>query len=117
MQNAKKKRLENAGWRVGTAEEFLELTPEEAELVEVRLALSDTLREKRDAAGLSQVELARKVGSSQSRVAKMEAGDPSVSMDLLMRTLFATGATRADVAHAIAPRAHRRNTSRRGPAR
>src|SRR5581483_4278956 len=44
--------------------------------------------------GLSQAVVAKRLGSSQSRVAKMEAGDPSVSLDLLLRALLALGATR-----------------------
>jgi transcriptional regulator with XRE-family HTH domain len=43
--------------------------------------------------GLTQVALAKKIKSSQSRVAKMEAGDPSVSIDLLVRSLIALGET------------------------
>jgi hypothetical protein len=48
------------------------------------------------------------VHSSQSRIAKMEAGDPSVSIDLIMKSLLALGASPKDVAKAIssgAPRA------------
>ena len=77
MEKNKKKRLEDAGWRVGSTAEFLELSPEEAAFVELKLTLSTELRARRNEAGLSQVELARRLGSSQSRVAKMEASDPS----------------------------------------
>lgn len=102
MDTKKRKRLEAAGFAVGSAAEFLELAPEEAALVEMRLALSRALRERRTAAGLTQAALARRVGSSQSRVAKMEAGDPSVSLDLLVRALLAAGASRREVGHAVA---------------
>ncbi len=98
MDARKRKRLEAAGWKVGTAADFLELSAAEAALVETRLAVSDALRERRQAAGLTQGALAKKLKSSQSRIAKMEAADPSVSLDLLLRAYFATGATRRDLA-------------------
>jgi transcriptional regulator with XRE-family HTH domain len=71
-------------------------------MVELRLRLSDTLRRQRTRRGLSQTVLAKQLGSSQSRVAKIEAADPTVSLDLLIRALFATGATRQQIARAIA---------------
>ena len=101
MDIRKRKRLEAKGWRVGSAEEFLGLAPHEVAYIELRLALADTLKERRLATKLSQVELARRIGSSQSRVAKMEAGDPSVSIDLLVRSLLAMGASNEELANAI----------------
>ena len=101
MKRAKQKKLAERGWRVGSAAEFLGLTPEEAAFVEIKLALSDALRTQRQTAKLSQAQVARKLGSSQSRVAKMEAGDPSVSLDLLIRSLLALGATKKTVARTI----------------
>lgn len=95
----KRARLEAHGWRVGSAAQFLELSAEEAALVETKLVLSG--RERRSKQGLSQADLAKRLKSSQSRVAKIEAGDPSVSTDLLLRALFALGATPRDVASAI----------------
>jgi DNA-binding XRE family transcriptional regulator len=93
MDQTKREVLEAAGWKVGTAEEFLDLTAAEAALIEMKLALSAGLRDLRINKSLTQTEVARIVGSSQSRVAKMEAGDPSVSMDLLVRTLLRMGAS------------------------
>lgn len=107
MDEAKRARLEEAGWKIGSAAEFMGLSDEETAFVEMKLALSDTLRERRTQQGLTQVELAKRLGSSQSRVAKMEAGDPTVSVDLLLRALLATGATRKEIAAAIAPRKRR----------
>jgi len=101
MEKAKKARLEAAGWRVGSATEFLGLSEAEAAVIEVKLSLSQSLRQRRTRRRISQVRLAALVHSSQSRVAKMEAGDPSVSMDLLLRSLFALGASSRDVARAI----------------
>ena len=104
MDATKKKRLERAGWTVGSAAEFLKLSAEEAALVEMRLALSASVRDRRQQARLTQTAFAKRLGSSQSRVAKMEAGDPSVSLDLLVRALLSLGATRKDVASALARR-------------
>ena len=101
MKRSKRERLESAGWRVGTAAEFLGLTAEESAFVEMKLALADGVRRRRKAKRLTQVQLADRIGSSQSRVAKMETADPAVSIDLLVRTLLAMGASRADVAQVI----------------
>jgi DNA-binding transcriptional regulator YiaG len=89
---------------IGDAADFLALTPEEAALVETKLALSGSVRDRRMAQGLSQAELAKRLKSSQSRIAKVEAADPTVSADLLLRALFALGATPGDVASAIRKR-------------
>ena len=101
MQKRKQQRLEAQGWRVGTTADFLGLSPEEAALVEVRLKLSMALRARRTALHLSQAAFAKRLHSSQSRVAKMEAADPTVSLDLLVRGLLALGATPRDLAKAI----------------
>jgi len=91
MKVTKHKRLEAAGWRFGTVAEFLGLDAAEEALVELHLALAKALEERRAKVGMTQVELARKIGSSQSRVAKMEAADTSVSLDLTIRSLLALG--------------------------
>lgn len=107
MDPEKRKRLESAGWKVGDTADFLELTPEEAEFIEMKLALAKGLRHERENQGLTQTELARRVGSSQSRVAKMEAADPSVSVDLMVRSLFKLGARRSDLAKLVKPKGRR----------
>ena len=104
METKKRKRLEAAGWRVGTAAEFLGLSAAESALVEMRLALSDLLRRVRVKSGLTQGVVAKRLQSSQSRVAKMEAGDPTVSLELLIRALLVVGATRRAVASALTKR-------------
>jgi DNA-binding XRE family transcriptional regulator len=101
MRKDKKARLERAGWKVGTVREFLGLAGAEEALVELKLTLSRGLRERRARRKLTQAQLARLLKSSQSRVAKMEAGDPSVSIDLLIRSLLAMGATQKEVAQVI----------------
>ena len=102
MRKAKKDRLEKKGWKVGTVQDFLGLSDEEVAYVELRLRLATSLRERRKKKRLSQTDLAKRINSSQSRVAKMEAGDPSVSLDLLIRSLLALGASSKDLARAIA---------------
>ncbi len=101
MKPAKRRRLQNAGWVVGDAGEFLGLSLEEQRFIEMKLALAAALRRLRERQGLTQWELARRLGSSQSRVAKTEAAHPSVSLDLLIRWLLALGATREDLARLI----------------
>ncbi|MGH7960551.1 MAG: XRE family transcriptional regulator [Candidatus Binatia bacterium] len=97
MKLEKKKRLEAAGWRVGTVSEFLGLTDEEEALIELKLDLARAVRTERVRRRLTQEELGKVLGSSQSRVAKMEAGDPTVSIDLLVRSLLRLGASRRDL--------------------
>lgn len=101
MDKGKHTKLERAGWKTGSAKEFLGLSDEEAAFVECKLALSTTLRERRRRSNLSQTDLARRLGSSQSRVAKMEAADASVSVDLLLRSVIALGATPRDIARVL----------------
>jgi predicted XRE-type DNA-binding protein len=101
MKRDKQRKLEKRGWTVGTAADFLALTPEEAAFIEIKLALSEALREQRQKSNLSQAQVAKKLASSQSRVAKMEAGDPSVTADLLIRSLLVLGATKKAVARTI----------------
>lgn len=89
MNKAKKRRLERAGWRVGDVSDFLGLEPQERFLIEMKIALAQMLREQRKARKMTQAQLASLLGSSQSRVAKMEAADASVTTDLLINALGA----------------------------
>ncbi len=101
MEETKRKRLEAAGWRIGDTQDFLELSDAEMAMIEVRLALAKALKERRQHLKVSQQRFAERIGSSQSRVAKMEAGDRSVSLDLLVRSLLYTGSTSAEIGQAI----------------
>ncbi len=101
MRASKKKRLESKGWKVGSAADFLRLTPEESAYIELKLKLADSLRKRRQRRKLTQLELASLVSSSQSRIAKMESGDPTVSIDLLVRSLLALGASTKELAKII----------------
>ena len=101
MKANKRQKLEQAGWHVGTVDEFLGLSAEESAYIDMKLALSEALKKTRIKKRISQVVLAELIASSQSRVAKMEAGDSSVSIDLLVKSLLAMGASRKDVASAL----------------
>ena len=101
MKTTKRAKLQAAGWAVGDAADFLDLSPAEAAYVELKLSLSQALRRWRSTRKLTQTELAKRLGSSQSRVAKMAAGDPTVSADLLLRSLLALGATSKDIASSL----------------
>ncbi len=101
MEKNKKRQLEAKGYRVGDANDFLGLSPEESAYIAMKLALSQALAQKRKKRRLTQLELARKLNSSQSRIAKMEKGDPTVSLDLLVKALLAMGATKKSIAKTI----------------
>ena len=102
MDSKKKKKLEARGWVTGDASDFLGLSPEEARFIDLKLALKDSLKAERLKQNITQVELAKMIGSSQSRVAKMEAGDPSVSVDLLLKALLTLGVTKKQLSKIIA---------------
>ena len=104
MRESKRKKLADKGWKLGSAKDFLGLTPEEEAYIELRLKLADSLKVRRNARGVTQTQLAHVLRSSQSRVAKMEAGDPTVSLDLLVKSLLALGTSSRELAQIIARR-------------
>lgn len=101
MKKSKIAKLEKAGWKVGTAKDFLKLTDEEVAFIEMKLALAKYLKDKRRRKKLTQDQLAHALHSSQSRVAKMEAGDPSISFDLLIKSLLSLGTSPKQLARII----------------
>lgn len=109
MDKTKRSKLAKAGWQVGSVQSFLGMTEAEVAYVDLKIALAAALRETRRARRLTQVEAASRLASSQSRVAKMEAADASVSIDLLVRSLFGLGGGTADIARAL------RSGVRQGP--
>jgi len=102
MDSKKKKRLEAKGWVFGDAADLFGLTPEEARLIDLKMALRASIKEERVKQNITQTELANAMGSSQSRIAKMERGDPSVSVDLLLRALMALGMSNKQISKIIA---------------
>ena len=102
MDSKKKKKLEAKGWVFGDAADFLGLTPEEARLIDLKLALRASIKEERTKQEITQEELAKAMGSSQSRIAKMERGDPAVSVDLLLKALMALGMSNKQISKIIA---------------
>jgi ribosome-binding protein aMBF1 (putative translation factor) len=103
MKKDKLERLQAGGWQVGNTEDFLQLDEEEAMLLALKLSLTNAVKKSRIKRKLSQVDLAQRMKSSQSRIAKIEAGDPSVSLDLIVRALIASGATTRDIQIAFTP--------------
>ena len=112
MRTAKRKKLEADGWKVGSASDFLELTEAEETLVTMKLALARNLKERRRKRRLTQSQLGKQIGSSQSRIAKMEAAEKSVSLDLLVRSLLSLGASRQDIGSIVGA-----STVKKAPAR
>ena len=104
MHSNKRKRLEAIGWKVGGTREFLGLSEQEESYVEIKLRLAESLRNQRMKRRMTQADVAKAIKSSQSRVAKMEAGERSVSLDLLVRTLLALGTSNSDVVRLLFPR-------------
>ena len=104
MRESKRKKLAEKGWRVGSAKDFLGLSEQEEAFIDLRLRLADGLKSRRQSRGVTQSQLAQSLRSSQSRVAKMEAGDPSVSLDLLVKSLWALGTSNRELAEIIARR-------------
>jgi predicted XRE-type DNA-binding protein len=105
MRQNKRKALEAKGWQLGSVDDFLGLSEEELALIDLKIALGNALKQRRQKKRLTQKEAAEAIASSQSRVAKMEAGDPSVSIDLLVKSMITLGASRKDVAKAVASEA------------
>jgi DNA-binding XRE family transcriptional regulator len=103
VQITKRRQLERAGWTIGEAGDFLGLSVEERRFIEVKLALAAGLRQRRERLGLTQTDVAARFGSSQSRVAKMEAAHRTVSTDLLFKALFHLGASAQAVARLLSP--------------
>ncbi len=101
MSASKETRLKAKGWRSGSVQDFLGLSNEEAAYVELRHQLARTFRDHRKRQQLTQVGAAKLLKSSQSRVAKMEAGDASVSLDLMFRSLLKLGVSSSTLARAV----------------
>jgi DNA-binding XRE family transcriptional regulator len=97
MDKQTQQKLENAGFKIGSTTDFLQLTPEEEAYLEIRLQISELIRIQRKKIGWTQEKLARMMGSSQSRVAKLEVGDPSTSLDLMLKGLLLLGVSKQEL--------------------
>jgi len=97
MKEKRRKELEAKGFKVGSAGDFLELKPEEESYIEIRLDVSDLVKSKRKKKGWTQKQLADAIGSSQSRMAKLEAGDPGISLDLMIKALLKLGTSKKEI--------------------
>ena len=101
MNQVKRKKLERAGFKVGSVKEFLGLSDEEMALIDLKVHLIEILKSARKSGGVSQEGLAKLIASSQSRVAKMEAGAPDVTLDLICKALFSLGISRQELGKLI----------------
>lgn len=102
MRESKREKLAAKGWRTGTPKDLFGMSDEEEAYINLRMKLAEGLKTRRHARGVTQLGLARAIKSSQSRVAKMEAGDPTVSLDLLVKSLLALGTSNRELATIIA---------------
>jgi ribosome-binding protein aMBF1 (putative translation factor) len=102
MKQTKREKLERAGFSVGTVQQFLHLSDEEMALIDLKIRLISLLKSARQSSGLSQANLAKLIGSSQSRVAKMENADAGVSLELICKALFSLGVSRQAIGRIIA---------------
>lgn len=102
MKQSKRKKLEKAGFKVGTVQEFLGLPDEEMALIDLKVRLVEMLKNVRQSSGITQRRLAEVMRSSQSRIAKIEASDANVSLDLICKALFAMGVSRQTLGKVIA---------------
>jgi len=101
MDEQTKARLNSADFVETNVQQLFGLTPEENELVETRVALSHLIKQLRQEVHISQATVAKRVGTDQSRVARAEKNDPTVSIELMLRVAYALGANRQRVAHAL----------------
>ena len=97
MDKQKHNKLEDSGFKVGSTSEFLQLTPEEEAYIEIRFEFSELVKNRRKSRGWTQDQLARAIGSSQSRIARMEAPDPETSLDLILKALLRLGVTKQEI--------------------
>ena len=102
MNSKRRKELETKGWKFGGVEDFLGLTEEELEYIEVKITLSEMVKDYREKKGLTQIAAAEILNSSQSRLSKIETADPTVSIDLQIKSLLALGATKQEIGQKIA---------------
>ena len=100
MDAKKKRRLEAAGWRVGSVQDFLGLSDAELEIIDMHVRLIDEIKRRLRARGVSQAALAKELGTSPARLSNMLAGK-EVSADALVRTLLVLGATPKDVGRVV----------------
>jgi len=101
MNKNKRAKLEKKGWTVGSPDKFLGLSPEESAYIELKIALGEFMQQKRKEKRLTQIQVAELIHSGQSRVAKMEKAEKSVSVDLMIRSLFAMGTTKKELSKVL----------------
>ena len=91
MDASKRRALKAAGWKIGDAADFLEMSAEERQLLDARVEVALAIRRQREARNLSQKELGSRLKTSQPRIAKIERAASDVSLDQLVRAFTAAG--------------------------
>ena len=102
MDKEKRQRLEEGGFSVGTAAEFLELSAVDEVVIELRIALARELREQRKEQDMTQAELATRCSTSQARISNLENAKEGASIDALIAALAELGADRKRIGEIIA---------------
>jgi ribosome-binding protein aMBF1 (putative translation factor) len=97
MNKEKIRNLEKEGWKTRTVSDFLNLSREEEEYIEMKLTLSNYFQALRKKQCLTQAQVAAKIKSSQSRVAKIERAEAAVSLDLIVRSIIALGSSKKEI--------------------
>lgn len=91
MDALKRKALAAAGWTVGDAADFLEMSDAEQQLLDARTQMAAAVREARESSNLSQKELGQRLKTSQPRIAKIERAASDVSLDQIVRAFVGAG--------------------------
>ena len=104
MTKAKQKKLEKIGYKITDTQQFLNLSDREMAIIDLKVNLTQKLREVRKAAGITQKQLAKLMSSSQSRMAMLEGGAPDISLELICRALFALGVSSVELGRTISSR-------------
>ncbi len=102
LSKAKQSKIENAGFRVSSVQEFFDLSEAETSIIEMRLTLAKAIRTARAKKKLTQAQLAQLIKSSQPRIAKIEAGDPDVSIEQMVKSALALGLSRKQIGKVMA---------------
>lgn len=101
MDKDKKEKLEAAGWKVGSTEDFLGLSNEKMRYIDTKISLSRLLKKARNKRGVTQDELADHLDTSQARIAVLEKGESGVSIDAIIRALYALNVNQEEINRAF----------------
>lgn len=84
-------------------QELLGLSDADVLLIDLKIVLKAAVKKHRLKVGMTQKALAELIDSSQSRIAKLEGGDSSVSIDMMINCLFHMGVKELGLASIVCP--------------